>query len=141
MTDVLVGYDHIGADFISSLHGESSAIERCDEFIAAPSLRPSVNRENINPQFVVLKKLCDRAELLWPFVEKRNRGIGRRPAVRCQLALLSRYVKKRRRLSLHMTGIAGFLVTGVIGMRRLFREGRLLQLVGDHEGTQELVVV
>src|SRR6266478_30339 len=122
MADVLVGYHHVRANLISSLHGESSAIERGNEFFAASARRLSVNRKNINPQFVVLEKPVDRAQLFRPLVEERNRRIGRGPTVRCELALLSRYVKKRRRLSLHVTGIAGLFVARVVGMRRLFRE-------------------
>src|SRR5260221_5913396 len=98
MADVLVGDHHVRADFISGLHDETSTIERRNEFLVASSRRPSMNRKNINPQFVVLEKPVDRAQLLRPLVEERNRRVGRGPTVRCELALLSRYVKKRRRL-------------------------------------------
>ena len=55
--------------------------------------------------------------------------------------LLRGNVKQGRRFALHVTGITGLLVAHVKGMRRLFRKRRLLQLVGDHEGAQEFVIV
>src|SRR5689334_25438930 len=113
MAYIFIGDYNFGGNSIPGADSEVGAVNGSDKLFRSYSARYATDRKNVDPQLVILKKLCNRIQLILPFVKRRNRGVGGRPTVRGEETLLSRDIKQRRVFPLHMASVAGLLIANV----------------------------
>ena len=88
MTDVLIRDHDFGSNAVTTADGKVAAIYGSNKFFRAHASCLSPNRENIDAQLVILKKLCDGIQLILPLVEGWNGRVGCGPTMRHERALL-----------------------------------------------------
>src|SRR4051794_33951325 len=88
MPDVFICDDYFCCESIAAGNAKTTAIDRSDDLFGFPACCTAPNREDIYAECIILKKLCNRIELIRKLVESRYCGIGCGPPVRNQHSLL-----------------------------------------------------